>query len=118
VIDADVGAHSVKPEAALEMIEHYYPNLPKIEGQRRNEWTMFNQLNEKILGRFVEACATGKPCEGLSHEGLELLSAHGLWSRALHRISNPVRHPICGGDQCGVGTADVMLRCHALARMA
>jgi N6-adenosine-specific RNA methylase IME4 len=35
VIDADVGAHSVKPEAALEMIEHYYPNLPKIELHRR-----------------------------------------------------------------------------------
>jgi N6-adenosine-specific RNA methylase IME4 len=35
VIDADVGAHSVKPEAALEMIESYYPNLPKIELHRR-----------------------------------------------------------------------------------
>ena len=31
VIEAPVGAHSVKPDAALEMIEHYYPNLPKIE---------------------------------------------------------------------------------------
>jgi N6-adenosine-specific RNA methylase IME4 len=35
VIEADVGAHSVKPEAALEMIEYYYPNLPKIELHRR-----------------------------------------------------------------------------------
>ena len=25
----------MKPDAALEMIEHYYPNLPKIELHRR-----------------------------------------------------------------------------------
>ena len=31
VIEASVRAHSVKPDAALEMIEAYYPNLPKIE---------------------------------------------------------------------------------------
>jgi N6-adenosine-specific RNA methylase IME4 len=35
VIEAPVGAHSVKPNAALEMIEGYYPNLPKIELHRR-----------------------------------------------------------------------------------
>jgi N6-adenosine-specific RNA methylase IME4 len=35
VIEAPVGAHSVKPDAALEIIEHYYPNLPKIELHRR-----------------------------------------------------------------------------------
>jgi N6-adenosine-specific RNA methylase IME4 len=35
VIYADVGAHSVKPDVALEMIEIYYPNLPKIELHRR-----------------------------------------------------------------------------------
>ena len=27
--------HSVKPEKVLEMIEHYFPNLPKIELHRR-----------------------------------------------------------------------------------
>lgn len=35
VIDADVGAHSEKPEIFLEMIESYYPNVPKIELNRR-----------------------------------------------------------------------------------
>jgi N6-adenosine-specific RNA methylase IME4 len=35
VIEASVRAHSVKPDEALEMIEHYYPNLPKIELHRR-----------------------------------------------------------------------------------
>ncbi|WP_336801461.1 MT-A70 family methyltransferase [Kaistia sp. MMO-174] len=31
VIEAPVGAHSAKPEIFAEMIEAYYPNLPKIE---------------------------------------------------------------------------------------
>jgi N6-adenosine-specific RNA methylase IME4 len=35
VIEAATRAHSVKPEAALEMIESYFPNLPKIELHRR-----------------------------------------------------------------------------------
>ena len=35
VIEAPVGAHSAKPECFLEMIEAYYPTLPKIELNRR-----------------------------------------------------------------------------------
>ena len=35
VIEAPVGAHSVKPEKSLEMIEAYFPTLPKIELNRR-----------------------------------------------------------------------------------
>jgi N6-adenosine-specific RNA methylase IME4 len=35
VIDADVGEHSAKPEVFLELIESYFPNLPKIELNRR-----------------------------------------------------------------------------------
>lgn len=35
VIEADAGAHSAKPEDALEMIESYFPSLPKIELNRR-----------------------------------------------------------------------------------
>jgi N6-adenosine-specific RNA methylase IME4 len=35
VIDAPVGAHSAKPEVVLEMIEEYFPTLPKIELNRR-----------------------------------------------------------------------------------
>lgn len=35
VIEAPVGAHSEKPVAALEIIESYFPNLPKIELNRR-----------------------------------------------------------------------------------
>ena len=31
VIEAPVEAHSAKPEVFYELIEHYYPNLPKIE---------------------------------------------------------------------------------------
>ncbi len=51
VIEAKKGAHSVKPEAALEMIENYYPNLPKIElhrrGPARTGWDAWG--NEAIL---------------------------------------------------------------------
>jgi N6-adenosine-specific RNA methylase IME4 len=35
VINAAVGKHSEKPECFLEMIEAYYPNVPKIELNRR-----------------------------------------------------------------------------------
>jgi N6-adenosine-specific RNA methylase IME4 len=35
VIDAPVGEHSEKPEIFLELIEAYFPNLPKIELNRR-----------------------------------------------------------------------------------
>jgi N6-adenosine-specific RNA methylase IME4 len=35
LIEAPVGKHSEKPERFLEMIEAYYPNLPKIELNRR-----------------------------------------------------------------------------------
>lgn len=35
VIEAPVGEHSAKPEAAIEMIEWYFPTLPKIELNRR-----------------------------------------------------------------------------------
>jgi N6-adenosine-specific RNA methylase IME4 len=35
LIDAPTGEHSEKPECFLEMIEQYFPNLPKIEINRR-----------------------------------------------------------------------------------
>lgn len=35
LIDAPVGAHSAKPEKFLELIEAYFPTLPKIELNRR-----------------------------------------------------------------------------------
>lgn len=35
VIEAPVGEHSAKPEKVLEMIEAYFPNIPKIELNRR-----------------------------------------------------------------------------------
>ena len=35
VVEAAVGEHSAKPPIFLEMVEEYYPNLPKIELNRR-----------------------------------------------------------------------------------
>jgi N6-adenosine-specific RNA methylase IME4 len=35
VIRADVREHSRKPDEAMEMIESYFPNLPKVELHRR-----------------------------------------------------------------------------------
>jgi N6-adenosine-specific RNA methylase IME4 len=37
VIEMMVGRHSEKPEAILEMIEQYFPNVPKIELNRRGK---------------------------------------------------------------------------------
>jgi N6-adenosine-specific RNA methylase IME4 len=37
VIEAPVGKHSEKPEIFLKMIEEYFPNLPKIELNRRGK---------------------------------------------------------------------------------
>jgi N6-adenosine-specific RNA methylase IME4 len=44
LIDAPVGEHSVKPDSFLEMIEAYYPTLPKIElnaRRRRDGWSVW-----------------------------------------------------------------------------
>jgi N6-adenosine-specific RNA methylase IME4 len=41
VIEAPTGKHSEKPEKALELIEAYFPTLPKIElyaRKRRSGW--------------------------------------------------------------------------------
>jgi N6-adenosine-specific RNA methylase IME4 len=35
VIDAPVGVHSAKPEVFLDLIENYFPSLPKVELFRR-----------------------------------------------------------------------------------
>jgi N6-adenosine-specific RNA methylase IME4 len=35
VIEQPRGEHSAKPEAGLELIESYFPNLPKIKLNRR-----------------------------------------------------------------------------------
>jgi N6-adenosine-specific RNA methylase IME4 len=47
VIEAPIGRHSEKPEAALAMIEKYFPSLPKIElnrrGPARKGWDAWGQ---------------------------------------------------------------------------
>jgi N6-adenosine-specific RNA methylase IME4 len=50
VIEAPVGAHSAKPEKALELIEAYFPNLPKCElnhrGPPRSGWVCWGNESE------------------------------------------------------------------------
>jgi N6-adenosine-specific RNA methylase IME4 len=52
VVEAPVGEHSAKPSIFLEMIEEYYPNLPKIElncrGKGRQGWAVWG--NEAKIG--------------------------------------------------------------------
>jgi N6-adenosine-specific RNA methylase IME4 len=52
VIEAPDGEHSAKPEKALEMVEAYYPNLPKIElnrrGQARPGWEAWGYEVEEV----------------------------------------------------------------------
>ena len=51
VIEAPVGKHSEKPEKFLEMLEEYFPNLPKIEFNRRGKpragWTAWGNEAEE-----------------------------------------------------------------------
>jgi N6-adenosine-specific RNA methylase IME4 len=56
VIEADRGAHSAKPEIFLEMIEQYFPTLPKIELNRRgpprpgwDAWGLEAEVNEPTV---------------------------------------------------------------------
>jgi N6-adenosine-specific RNA methylase IME4 len=52
VIDADRGEHSAKPEIFLEMVEQYFPTVPKIElnrrGPARPNWSAWG--NEAEIG--------------------------------------------------------------------
>jgi N6-adenosine-specific RNA methylase IME4/transposase len=45
IIDGPTGEHSAKPESVIEMIERYYPGLPKIElfrrGRVRENWDAY-----------------------------------------------------------------------------
>jgi N6-adenosine-specific RNA methylase IME4 len=44
---APTSVHSAKPEKAAQMIEHYYPNIPKVElfcrGAPRPGWSGWGQ---------------------------------------------------------------------------
>lgn len=65
VIDADVGKHSAKPVKFYELIETYFPNLPKIELNARNAragWTSWGyeapaESCDAKTGEIVEAVA-------------------------------------------------------------
>ena len=66
VIDAPVGKHSAKPEAFLEMIEGYFPNLPKIElnrrGPARKGWSAWGneyQPDDPVTGEIHDLATDG-----------------------------------------------------------
>jgi N6-adenosine-specific RNA methylase IME4 len=60
LIEAPVGEHSTKPDCFLEMLEQYFPTLPKIElnrsGPPRQGWSTF--------GTEVERAGSGVNLEG------------------------------------------------------
>lgn len=62
VIDAPLGEHSAKPEIFLEMIEGYFPTLPKIELNRRgparpgwDAWGNESESHDLETGEIQEA---------------------------------------------------------------
>lgn len=67
LIEAPVGEHSDKPECFLEMIEFYFPNLPKIELNRRGPprpgWDAWG--NEADSSNKSEQSTNGQREEGL-----------------------------------------------------
>lgn len=58
VIEAPVGEHSAKPERSLEIVEAYYPNVPKIELNRRGParpgWSAWgNEADHEIIEKVT-----------------------------------------------------------------
>jgi len=54
--DADVREHSVKPEEAYELLESYFPNLPRIElnaRKKRAGWDCWGAQSPIDLGEAV-----------------------------------------------------------------
>jgi N6-adenosine-specific RNA methylase IME4 len=67
-IDAPVGEHSEKPEKALELIESYFPTLPKIELNRRGParagWDAWGNEVEERDGDRGRMGRGDLPCDG------------------------------------------------------
>jgi N6-adenosine-specific RNA methylase IME4 len=61
IIEAPVGAHSAKPECVLELIEAYFPTLPKVELNRRGSaragWDAWG--HEAVAPLAIEAAPPG-----------------------------------------------------------
>lgn len=70
VIDAPVGAHSAKPDQFYELIEAYFPNLPKIElnaRRARHGWTAWGlEAPVDAAGHELECDESG---EIIEHDG-------------------------------------------------
>ena len=68
VIAAPVGEHSAKPDIFLRLIEYYFPNLPKIELNRRGParpgWKAWGNEAEEPLSPTAEG---GEPTERIAH---------------------------------------------------
>ena len=60
---APVGAHSAKPEVFAQMLEQYFPTLPKLEmfrrGKARKGWSAWG--NEVEPEAPAERCTDGRP---------------------------------------------------------
>lgn len=67
VIDAPVGAHSAKPDQFYELIEAYFPNLPKIElnaRRARRGWTAWGlEAPADAAGNEIECDESGEIIE-------------------------------------------------------
>ena len=77
VVDAPVGRHSAKPEIFLEMIEAYFPTLPKIElnrrGPARKGWAAWGDQAEPgeydpSTGEIPDGIHSGRD-DGPDHRG-------------------------------------------------
>jgi N6-adenosine-specific RNA methylase IME4 len=114
VLEAPAGEHSAKPEAVLEMIEQYYPTVPKIELNRRGPprpgWSAWGNEAEEEAESWV--IVTASSCDrssmrvttgglssgicGLKYD-LALASTGGcFWSSPPDRL----KHRQCGSYEC------------------
>lgn len=77
VTDAPVGRHSAKPEIFHEMIEAYFPTLPKIElnrrGPPRRGWAAWGYEAEPVDGQgapLIHDSTTGEIADGLDADAV------------------------------------------------
>lgn len=84
VIEADrPGPHSAKPEAFLELIEKYYPTMPKIELNRRgparpgwDAWGNEAVAHDPETGEVIEEFAQIVAPPGLQNQPMSMLPGH------------------------------------------
>ncbi|MCR6672174.1 MT-A70 family methyltransferase [Devosia ginsengisoli] len=105
VIDAPVGEHSAKPEKFYEIIEAYFPSLPKIELNARvarQGWVRWGYEAPDENSGQVAACAPVAPCSDAhgDENGLRLKGNATLAQPSVGTRESDALAEVSGTSQC------------------